>query len=229
MAAPMVDQNIVTCRRSTLLSLCASVCFLSTPVYCSLNHEDKSIWSNSFQGECMDDSNRQIFPVCDALSNPYLCHGRIRQCSSLTLTCRPNQFSWSHCTESLSERRKSSELSEAAKDIRHSNTSLQKNLQKWNFSKTQLLSQFPVDKEERNFIRQVPGAIFSRVLPTPLKTTTKLAVISRDVLIDLLDFDPDVAKSEFFVAFASGNTYLQKPLAHRYGGHQVCMLTHCRL
>ena len=40
---------------------------------------------------------------------------------------------------------------------------------------------------------------------------------------DILDLDPGVTSSDFFLAFISGNTYLadSTPLSHRYGGHQV--------
>ena len=31
------------------------------------------------------------------------------------------------------------------------------------------LRELPLDPEERNYVRQVPGAIFSRVAPTPVK------------------------------------------------------------
>ena len=93
----------------------------------------------------------------------------------------------------------------------------------WKFAKNDLLERFPIDHEKRNFVRDVPQVLFSKVLPEPLKTIRKLVATS-DSALENLDLDSnDVGKSGLFVDVAAGNTVLSGsvPLAHRYGGHQV--------
>jgi len=99
---------------------------------------------------------------------------------------------------------------------------LKKSLSDWSFSDPKLAS-LPLDPETRNFVRrQVPGAVFSTVQPTPWKSQPKLVAYSHDVLENILDFDPAVTESEDFVNFVSGNHILPEsiPMAHRYGGYQ---------
>lgn len=93
---------------------------------------------------------------------------------------------------------------------------------RWRFSRNDLLERFPIDAEKRNYVRDVPGAVFSRVLPEPLKTARQLVAVSADGL-SVLDLDAeDVEQSSAFADVVSGNVVLDSvPLAHRYGGHQV--------
>ncbi|KAJ8020330.1 Selenoprotein O [Holothuria leucospilota] len=114
------------------------------------------------------------------------------------------------------------ECSQLENEMASLNHSLLREFEKWRFAKLKLLKQFPVDKEIKNFVRLVPNALFSKVLPSPLNSHVKLAIASSEVLTEILDLYPDIAESEFFVAFVSGNTFLDssEPLAHRYGGHQ---------
>ena len=78
-------------------------------------------------------------------------------------------------------------------------------------------------QRERNYVRKVPNAIFSFVLPTPLAPPPTLVAIADGPLSDLLDLDPcDCASSTQFVDFVGGNWVhpTATPLSHRYGGHQ---------
>ena len=98
-----------------------------------------------------------------------------------------------------------------------------KNLNEWSFSDNQLtLNKFPIDKEKRNFVRQVKNALFSIVAPTPFKSATKLAGFSTESLKDILDMHPAIVNSSGFLGMVSGNGIMSGtvPLAHRYGGHQ---------
>ena len=94
----------------------------------------------------------------------------------------------------------------------------------WDFVDESPLKQaFPLDKETRNYERQVYGAIFSTVRPVPLKFKPDLVAVSIDALTDILDMKPSVAGSRDFVEFVAGNKILSNSvfLSHRYGGHQV--------
>ncbi|XP_060571213.1 protein adenylyltransferase SelO-like [Ruditapes philippinarum] len=96
------------------------------------------------------------------------------------------------------------------------------NFNEWSFACQQMLiSTFPIDKEKRNYVREVENAVFSVVYPTPLKNP-RLAAVNDDVLTTILNVDPAVKDSKAFLQFVSGNNVLpgSKPLAHRYGGHQ---------
>ncbi|KAK2179686.1 hypothetical protein NP493_477g01008 [Ridgeia piscesae] len=97
-------------------------------------------------------------------------------------------------------------------------------LQHWQFAPRHqlLLERFPVDKERRNYVREVKKAIFSAVKPTPLKGTVVLAAFSNDALTEVLDMSPAIRFTDEFTAFVSGGQVLQgsTPLSHRYGGHQ---------
>jgi uncharacterized protein YdiU (UPF0061 family) len=61
------------------------------------------------------------------------------------------------------------------------------------------------------------------VSPTPFKSRPKLVAYSAEVLEEILDLDSVVTSSPEFIDWVSGNTVLpgSRPLAHRYGGHQV--------
>jgi hypothetical protein len=67
-------------------------------------------------------------------------------------------------------------------------------------SEIQRLSEiFPLDPITENHVREVRNAVFSKINPTPLKTTVKLAGVSADALGAILDLDVEVAKSQDFV------------------------------
>ncbi|RWS31160.1 selenoprotein O-like isoform X1 [Leptotrombidium deliense] len=78
----------------------------------------------------------------------------------------------------------------------------------------------PVDTEERNFVRTVNNACFSRVKPTPLKKP-QLVCYSRDAL-KLIDINESEVKRPEFVEYFCGNKILpgSEPGAHCYCGHQ---------
>ena len=95
---------------------------------------------------------------------------------------------------------------------------LKKSLSEWSFSEP-LLAELPLDKETRNFVRRnVPGAVFSLVSPTPWSTTPRLVAFSVEVLQDLLDLDRSVTETDDFVNWVSGNLVLEGsiPMAHRW-------------
>lgn len=105
----------------------------------------------------------------------------------------------------------------AAKCFPNKQWYLLKNINEWKLADQQMLvSTFPVDAEKRNFVREVKNALFSEVYPTPLKNP-KLAAVSEDALISLLDLDPSVKYSNKFTHFVSGSLVLPgvRPLAHR--------------
>lgn len=94
---------------------------------------------------------------------------------------------------------------------------------RWRFDRDQdLTTSFPLDPIAQNFVRQVPGCLFSVTYPIPLKSKVQLVAFSNPVLSDILGLS-DAAPSEVeFVEFVSGSLILpgSLPLSHRYGGHQ---------
>jgi serine/tyrosine/threonine adenylyltransferase len=78
----------------------------------------------------------------------------------------------------------------------------------------------PPDPDPTNQRRQVPGACYSRVKPTPVKAP-QLVAVSREVA-DLLDLSMETCQSDEFVQVFSGNRLLpgMQPFAMCYGGHQ---------
>jgi uncharacterized protein YdiU (UPF0061 family) len=78
----------------------------------------------------------------------------------------------------------------------------------------------PLDPNEENRVRQVLGACFSRVRPTPVKAPRTLAV-AREVA-ELLDLTPEFTASSEFAEVFAGNRSLpgMDPVAACYGGHQ---------
>ncbi len=78
----------------------------------------------------------------------------------------------------------------------------------------------PGDSETKNYRRQVPGACYSRVMPTQVSAPRTIA-ISADAqrLLDLTDAD---CRTKEFTQVFSGNQTLQTmdPFAMCYGGHQ---------
>ena len=93
--------------------------------------------------------------------------------------------------------------------------------------KSVLLQEFVVDKETRNYVRQVHGVVFSTVRPDPLKHKPSLVAISTEVVTEILDLKTtSVSESPSFIEFVAGNYILPNSvlLSHRYGGHQVRFL-----
>ena len=80
--------------------------------------------------------------------------------------------------------------------------------------------ELPGDPEEENFRRQVRGAMYSRVAPTPV-SAPKLIALSPECA-RLLDLDPEALDEERLAAVFSGNALLDgmEPYAACYGGHQ---------
>jgi uncharacterized protein YdiU (UPF0061 family) len=92
-------------------------------------------------------------------------------------------------------------------------------LESLNFDNLALRS-LPIDPEKENFIRQVSGACFSKVKPTPV-SNPELVAASIPAL-SLIDLDPKEIERTDFVEFFSGNKLLpgSDPAAHCYCGHQ---------
>jgi uncharacterized protein YdiU (UPF0061 family) len=82
------------------------------------------------------------------------------------------------------------------------------------------LRSLPIDPSEELRPRQVFGACFSRVRPTPVKRPRTLAV-AREVAA-LLDLRPDFVDSEAFAEVFAGNRLLpgMESVSACYGGHQ---------
>ena len=82
------------------------------------------------------------------------------------------------------------------------------------------LRSLPIDQELKNYVRQVSGACFSRVEPTPVENPSTVA-FSRSAM-SLLDLSEDELQRDDFSEFFSGNKILPgaEPSAHCYCGHQ---------
>lgn len=80
--------------------------------------------------------------------------------------------------------------------------------------------ELPGDPETGPRVRQVAGAVWSRVMPTPVQAPTLLAH-SREVAEEL-GFTPGQLASPAFAEVFGGNTLLpgMDPVASNYGGHQ---------
>ena len=80
--------------------------------------------------------------------------------------------------------------------------------------------ELPADPELGPRVRQVPGAAFSHVEPTPVRAP-RLVAHSREVA-ELLGFTPDDVASPLFARVFGGNALLEgmQPFAANYGGHQ---------
>ena len=82
------------------------------------------------------------------------------------------------------------------------------------------LKVLPIDVEKDNYLREVVGACFSRVKPTPVKTP-RLVAVSESAMALL-----SLSKSEFdrpeFVEYFAGNKLLpgSETASHCYCGHQ---------
>ena len=75
---------------------------------------------------------------------------------------------------------------------------LARSLTEWHLNDNQIvLNTFSmsIDKEQRNFVREVSHVLFSSVKPTPLKNI-KLAALASEVLEDILNMDPEQMKTD---------------------------------
>ena len=83
-----------------------------------------------------------------------------------------------------------------------------------------VLRSLPIDKEVKNYVRQVPGACFSRVETTPVENATTVAYST--TAMALLDLPEQELQRDDFAEFFSGNKLLPgtEPAAHCYCGHQ---------
>ncbi|XP_013399695.1 selenoprotein O-like [Lingula anatina] len=82
------------------------------------------------------------------------------------------------------------------------------------------LRALPIDTEKKNFVRQVRGACFSRVEPTPV-TNPEVVCVSAKAMA-LLDLPESELQREDFAEYFSGNKLLPgaETAAHCYCGHQ---------
>ena len=82
------------------------------------------------------------------------------------------------------------------------------------------IRELPADTEDTNLRRQVHGACYSRVMPTPVASPQRVAY-SREVA-ELLDLTADVCESDDFIQVFAGNRLAagMEPYATCYGGHQ---------
>ena len=80
--------------------------------------------------------------------------------------------------------------------------------------------ELPADPETRSGVRQVHGALFSHVRPTPV-AAPRLIAHSREVLA-LLGWDGAVVADDAFARVFGGNDFYpgMQPYAANYGGHQ---------
>ena len=83
-----------------------------------------------------------------------------------------------------------------------------------------LLRELPGDPDTTNVTRQVRGAVWSRVAPTPV-AAPKLLAYSRE-MVDALGLDETAIASPPMVNALAGNAVLlgSEPFATVYGGHQ---------
>jgi serine/tyrosine/threonine adenylyltransferase len=82
------------------------------------------------------------------------------------------------------------------------------------------MAALPEDPEATNFRRQVTGACYSRVAPTPV-SSPKMVAYSKEVA-DLLGFSKTFCQSDYFAQVFAGNQLMpgMDPHATCYGGHQ---------
>ena len=82
------------------------------------------------------------------------------------------------------------------------------------------IRELPGDPEPRNFIRQVEGAAWSKVSPTPVRAPRLLA--HSEEMADRLGFSAEDVASDAFAEVFAGNRLLpgMEPFASNYGGHQ---------
>lgn len=82
------------------------------------------------------------------------------------------------------------------------------------------LQALPVDPQDENYVRQVSGACFSRVQPTPVENPVTVAYSVPAMA--LLDMPEEELEREDFSEYLSGNKVFKgaEPAAHCYCGHQ---------
>ena len=82
------------------------------------------------------------------------------------------------------------------------------------------IRELPADSETKNEPRQVIGACYSSVLPTPVRESRTVAVAKE--VADLLDLSEDVCESADFTQVFAGNRLAKgmETYATCYGGHQ---------
>ena len=82
------------------------------------------------------------------------------------------------------------------------------------------LEELPGDSEPDNFVREVRGACYSRVQPTPVRSPTLVAFSPETA--SLLGIEATDCTSETFLQVLAGNKLLpgMDPFAMCYGGHQ---------
>ncbi|MEO1084126.1 MAG: hypothetical protein AAFY88_07780, partial [Acidobacteriota bacterium] len=89
----------------------------------------------------------------------------------------------------------------------------------WRFT-NRFTRELPADPSEENRPRQVPGAAFSRVQPTPVRSP-KIIAHSRE-MAQALDLTADDLSGAVLAEVLGGNRVLagMDPFAACYGGHQ---------
>lgn len=82
------------------------------------------------------------------------------------------------------------------------------------------LRRLPIDSEERNYVRTVSAACFSKVMPTPVDNP--IVVAYSPSAMALLDLPETELNRKEFALYFSGNKLLpgSEPAAHCYCGHQ---------
>jgi serine/tyrosine/threonine adenylyltransferase len=88
------------------------------------------------------------------------------------------------------------------------------------FFDNRFVRELPADPDRSNRTRQVPGACYSRVLPTPV-AKPQLVAYAREVA-ELLGLAPEVCETDAFAQVFAGNRLLpgMEAYAACYGGHQ---------
>ncbi|CAH1772892.1 unnamed protein product [Owenia fusiformis] len=83
-----------------------------------------------------------------------------------------------------------------------------------------VLRSLPIDNEKENFVRQVSGACFSKISPTPVENPVTVAYSTP--ALQLLDIPETDTLTKEFAEYFSGNKILQgsETAAHCYCGHQ---------
>ncbi|OGT70657.1 MAG: hypothetical protein A3H44_01685 [Gammaproteobacteria bacterium RIFCSPLOWO2_02_FULL_57_10] len=82
------------------------------------------------------------------------------------------------------------------------------------------LHALPADEIVQNYGRQVHGALYSMVSPTPVSAPS--TIIVSDELAEQIGFSSEFCRSQQFASVFAGNALLpgMSPYASRYGGHQ---------
>lgn len=102
---------------------------------------------------------------------------------------------------------------------RRNSSTMAATLETMNFDNLTLRS-LPLDNEQANYTRQVAGACFSRVTPTPVKNPKTVAYSAK--AMELLDISEKECKRGDFAKYMAGNVLFpgSETAAHCYCGHQ---------